>query len=220
MNVLVIGDLHLPFVHRHYLAFCKETQKKYKCKKVVQIGDVVDNHALSYFDHDPDGWSPKDEMAKADKELKKWFKAFPSVSLCLGNHDRLVDRKGKTHGLPSRAFRAFRDIWNLPEAWQESFEHEIEGVLYKHGEGYSGKMPHMAAAEAERMNVVIGHIHTVAAFGWTASERDCIFGMAVGCGIDRHTYAFQYGRSFKKKPILAAGVVYDGQDGQVIRMKL
>lgn len=220
MNRLVIGDTHLPFVHRHYLAFCKQTQKKYKCKETVHIGDLVDNHAISYFDTDPDGQSIKDEMEKADRELHKWFKAFPSLFLCRGNHDRLVDRKGKTHGLPTRAFKAFRDIWNLPDAWQDNFEFEKDGVLYKHGLGYGGKTPHLAAAQAERVSTVIGHVHTVAGVEWTASEKDCLFGMAVGCGIDRHTYAFSYGRDFKVKPIISCGVVFDGQSALVEKMEM
>jgi hypothetical protein len=33
--------------------------------------------------------------------------------------------------------------------------------------------------------------------------------MNVGSGIDRKTYAFEYGRDFKKKPIIGCGVVTD-----------
>ena len=65
-NVLIIGDSHLPFEHRNYLEFCKGIQQRCKCKKVVHIGDFVDNHAISYHEHDPDGWSPANEMEEAD----------------------------------------------------------------------------------------------------------------------------------------------------------
>ena len=113
-TILVIGDTHLPFEHRHYLEFCKETQKKFKCNSVVHIGDLVDNHAISYHEHDPNGMSPKEEMDLAKKHLVKWFKAFPEVKICKGNHDRMVDRKGRTVGLPDEVFKPFRDIWELP----------------------------------------------------------------------------------------------------------
>lgn len=219
-NVLIIGDPHEPFCHRNYLEFCHETKKKYKCKFTVHIGDGVDNHAISYHEHSPDGYSPADEMKAADKKLKVWFKAFPSVHYCRGNHDRLVSRKSKTVGIPERAFKPFREIWNLPSKWIDAFDFEIDDVLYKHGTGYGGKTPHLMAAQAARMNTVIGHAHTVAGVEYDASERDCIFGMSVGCGIDRHTYAFDYGRDFKKKPILSCGVVFDGESAQVVRMKL
>jgi len=206
-RILVIGDTHEPFCHRDYLGFCVRIRDHFKCSTVIHIGDLVDNHASSYHEHDPDGRSPLDEMALADKKLKEWFKAFPKVKMCLGNHDRMVDRKSKTVGLPSRCFKPFREIWNLPKGWETEFEYEIEGVRYIHGTGYSGENAHVKAALRNRISTVIGHIHTVGAVQYMASSRDVIFGMAVGCGIDRKSYAFSYGRDFMNKPILGCGVV-------------
>src|SRR3990167_4579601 len=104
-NVLVIADTHIPFEKKGYLDFCRRIHKAYKCVRIIHIGDLVDNNAISYHEQDPDGWSPEDEMKESDKHLEEWFKAFPQVSLCLGNHDRLPDRKGKTVGLPRRCFK-------------------------------------------------------------------------------------------------------------------
>jgi len=207
-RVGVIGDTHEPFAHRDYLSFCvRILLDHYKCDEIVHIGDLVDNHAMSYHEHDPDGRSPADEMALADKKLKEWFKAFPKVKLCLGNHDRLPDRKRKTVGLPSRCFQPFRQIWNLPKTWECEFEYVIGDVLYKHGTGLSGENAHVKAALMNRMSTVIGHTHIVGAVQYLASPRDIIFGMNVGCGIDKKAYSFDYGRDFNKKPILGCGVV-------------
>lgn len=206
-TVLTIPDLHIPFHHRNALDFCKRIYKDLKCTKVVFIGDLVDNHAISYHEHDPDGWSPEDEMKEADKHLQKWFKAFPNALYCLGNHCRMVDRKGKTVGLPSRCFKRFRDIWNLPKGWKDDFSHTINGVKYLHGTAYSGDLAHLRAAHDNRSCVVMGHLHSVCGIDYSANEEDCIWGMSVGCLIDRKTYAFEYGRDFKKKPILAVGIV-------------
>jgi predicted phosphodiesterase len=207
MKVLVVGDLHCPFEHPRYIDFCKRIYKQLKCTDVVFIGDIVDNHAISYHEHDPDGWSPEDEMKEADKHLEKWFKAFPVARVCIGNHDHLVDRKSKTVGLPSRAFKSFREIWNLPKGWKDDFSHIIGGVKYIHGTSYSGDFAHLKAAVDNRMSCVMGHLHSVCGIGYTANEVDCIWGMSVGCGIDKKSYAFSYGRDFKKKPILSLGVV-------------
>lgn len=221
MNVLVIGDTHIPFERKDYLDFCLETKKKYKCNKVVHIGDLVDNHAISYHEHDPDGMSPKEEMAQSDKHLEKWFKAFPNVLLCRGNHDRLADRKQKTVGLPSRVFKPFRDIWKLPKGWRDDWHFLLDGVLYKHGTGYGGKYPHIQAAHDNRCSTVIGHGHSVAGVEWSASDFDIVFGMSVGCGIDRDTYAMAYEKNFKRKPILGCGVVADnGQNSLFVPMEL
>jgi len=548
-NILVIGDTHQPFEHRHYLSFCKETQKKYKCKTVVHIGDLVDNNAISYHEHDPNGWSPADEKKEADKHLKPWFKAFPTLKLCRGNHDCyceetdvltlngwkkgvsltdqdsvatlnisnnnieyqkptaiirkeyngemikiksrqnidllvtpshrmlisskdtkisdpiysftaahrlngayryfavsgdsprseladysdnlirllgwvltdggqesnrfiiyqskkenfgkirnilsclgieykervrhrdithvcgkilvkpprpqhefaflledpihlqlidnckkvfpyqikhfskrqfnllldsildgdgtkfwetrspnrnscvlygtkrfleniqamcvqnkymatlikyrdkdwklniirdkikvgvtdsiecvdyqglvwcasvpnttlvvrrngivsiqgncLVDRKSKTIGLPRCFFAPYRDIWNFPKTWEDSFEFVINGVLYKHGTGLSGKYGHVNAAINSRMKTVIGHLHSVLGIEWLVSSRDRIFGMCVGSGIDRKAYAFAYGKDFPRKPVLGCGVVLNnGEDALPIPMKM
>ena len=220
-TTLVIGDTHVPFEHKGYLGFCKRIYKAFKCVRVVHIGDLVDNHAISYHEHDPDGWAPADEMKEADNHLKAWFKAFPKVSLCLGNHDRLPDRKGKTVGLPRRCFRSFRERWGLPKTWKTDFAFVYDNVCYQHYA--SGKYGYIQAALDNRMNTVTGHLHSSAGVGLVANEKDLIFGMGVGCGINRHTYTFNYGRQMRKKPIISCGIVSAtkyGVNAQVFPMEL
>jgi predicted phosphodiesterase len=209
-NVLVIGDTHLPFEKKHYLDFCIETQKKYQCGKVVHIGDVVDNHSISYHEHHPDGLSPRDEMEQAQKTLYKWFKAFPKVMVCKGNHDILATRKAITFGLSDKLMKPFREVWEFPSGWEYDWNYYLCGVKYQHGTGYSGQTAHMKGAVANRMSTVQGHCHSVAGINWSANELNLIFGMSVGCGIDRMKYAFWYGRDFKEKPIISCGVVLEG----------
>jgi predicted phosphodiesterase len=181
----------------------------------------VDNHAISYHEHDPNGRSPADEMVEADKHLKRWFSAFPQVYLCRGNHDRLVDRKSKTFGLPDRAIKTFREMWNLPLGWQDDFSWEFYGVRFTHGTGLSGERAHIKAAEQGRQSTVIGHTHSTGAVTYLVSENDRIFGMNVGSGIDRKSYAFEYGRDIIKKPFLGCGVVTDkGKFAQVFPMDI
>jgi len=219
-SVLIVGDTHFPFVKKGYLEFCLDIKRRVKCEQVVHIGDLCDNHAISYHEHDPNGRSPIDEMVEADKHLKQWFKAFPSLFLCKANHD-LVDRKARTEGLPDRLFRPFREIWGLPNGWKNEFNFDIDGVVYQHGTGYSGDNAHLKAAYNNRASTVIGHTHSGAGVGYIANEKDCIFGMNVGCGIERNTYAMNYGRDFKKKPIISCGVVTDhGQYCQIFTMPL
>ncbi len=181
----------------------------------------MDNHAISYHEHDPNGRSPIDEMNEADKRLKRWFGAFPELYLCLGNHDRLVFRKGKTYGIPNEALKTFREMWKLPKTWYDDFSWEFYGVRFTHGTGLSGERAHIKAAEQNRQSTVIGHTHSTLACNYLVSEKDRIFGMNVGCGIDRKTYAFEYGRDLLKKPVLGCGVVTDkGKYCQVFPMEL
>ena len=205
-----MADTHIPFEHRHYLDFCLGIRDKFKCGTIVHIGDLVDNHAISYHEHDPNGWSPQQEMEVADKHINAWIKAFPKLNLCRGNHDSLVDRKGKTVGLPKRCFKPFREIWKLPKGWIDAFEFQIQGTKFIHGTGYSGKYSHVQAAYDSRQSTVIGHTHSVAGIEWSANSKNIIFGMNVGSGIDRKKYAFAYGKDMRRKPVLGCGIVTDG----------
>jgi len=208
-NSLIIGDSHIPFEHPHYLDFVVQIQKRVKCKNVFHIGDLVDNHSISYHEKDPDGKSPKEEYKDAKKKLLLWKKAFPEMRICRGNHDCLVDRKGRTAGLPSEVFKQYREIWEFPEGWVDDWDFDFHGVYLTHGTGYSGKNAHVQAAYDARKSAVIGHIHSVGAVQYIDTGTRPIFGMQVGCGIDRRKYAFAYGKDFRYKPILGCGVMTD-----------
>src|SRR5210317_2075201 len=78
-NILIIGDLHEPFCLDGYLDFCKDTYNKYKCNKVIFIGDIIDNHFSSYHETDSNGMGGGDELRFAKKKIAKWYKAFPQA---------------------------------------------------------------------------------------------------------------------------------------------
>ena len=61
-RVLVIGDTHFPFVREDYLPFLVDTYNKYDCDTVVHIGDVVDNHGISYHETEHDAFGVEQEM--------------------------------------------------------------------------------------------------------------------------------------------------------------
>ena len=219
-NTLYIGDTHFPFENENYLDFLLEIRERVKCKNVKHVGDLVDNHAISYHEHDPDGHSPKDEFNLARKTISKWAKAFPKLKMAIGNHDALVYRKGKTSGLPSSVFKSVHEIWGLPSTWEVGFEFLDHDVRTFHGTGYAGKTPHIQAAYDSRRSAVIGHCHSVGGVEYIDTDGKGIFGMSTGCGIDRHKDAFAYGKDFRFKPILGCGVTTDyGRYAQFFPMK-
>lgn len=160
-------------------------------------------------------------MREADEHLKRWFGAFPELYLCRGNHDRLVSRKGKTFGLPDRVLKTFREMWEFPQGWKDDYSWEFYGVRFTHGTGLSGEKAHIRAAMMNRQSCVIGHVHSTLATNYLVSERDRIFAVNCGCGIDRHSYAFEYGKEILNKPALGCAVVTDkGNFAQVFPMIL
>lgn len=210
-NVLVIGDTHIPYEHPGYLSFVKSVQVAYSCQRVVHIGDVTDNHAISYHESDPDLAGAGDEYKTALQHLRKWYRAFPAVKVCIGNHDALPARKGTTGGLPARFIRTMREIWEAPKGWDFAPEHLIDGVMFTHvpigGNTLTGQL---RGAERSMTSLVTGHMHTVAGVAYSAGLRATVFAMATGCGIDRHSPAFAYAQHSKFKPTIGCGVVFEG----------
>jgi UDP-2,3-diacylglucosamine pyrophosphatase LpxH len=213
-NVLIIGDSHLPFEHKGYLPFLEKIRDKYSISddNVYNAGDIVDNHAISFHQHDANGMSAGDEMKLVKERVKEWIKVFPKMKITTGNHDALSARQLAAAGIPKQYFRTLNEVYDLPEEWL--FENEFwinEETKLIHGLGFSGMYPHANAAKTNMCNVIMGHIHSVAGVHWIVNERTKIYGMAVGCGIDRHKYAFEYAFTMARKPVLSCGVLLDGK---------
>ena len=219
-NVLVIGDTHEYFTLPNYREFCKEVEMQYRCGTVIHIGDLVDHHSINFHEHNPNGLSPADEIKKTTQHISKWAKAFPNMTLLLGNHDQMIARKIKAVGLPAVVVKSLQEIYGMPATWNVVHEYQLFGIRFIHGTGYSGAYPHVSALTKSRQSVVLGHVHSVAGIAYSASPLDCIFGMAVGSGADRDTYAFQYADNMDKKPIISCGVITDRKNPQIITMDL
>lgn len=217
-RTLVIGDTHAPFTHKHYLEFCERIRDKHRCDVVGHIGDEVDNHAISYHEKNPDGSSAGDEGERAQKMLQGWYKAFPKVKVCIGNHGNLHARQARTAGLPKRFIKEHKDAWQAPKGWVWALRHEVDGMQLIHGTKFSGALGHLRAAKEHRQSTVIGHLHSFGGVAYTATHHDCLFGMNVGCGIDIEAYAFEYGIEFPIRPTLGCGVVIDGVEAYFERM--
>ncbi len=210
MRVLVIGDIHLPAVHPRYLDFCRDTRDRWKCSKIVFIGDVVDHHNISFHPREVDAPSVGAEMDMAMEGVAEWRDEFPSAVVTIGNHDERIYRKAASAGIPGRTLLSYAKLWETPKwSWQEDIV--IDGVHYFHGTNHSGDRPALLAARASMQSTVIGHCHSVAGFQWQAGPNGWIFGCDVGCGIDIHHIAMRYGRALSRKPILGAAVVIDGE---------
>lgn len=199
-GVLEIGDLHEPFCLDDYLQFCIEQKNKYKCDKIVFMGDIIDNHYASYHETDPDGLSAVEELNTAIERIHKWRDAFPQAVVIIGNHDRLVIRKAFTAGISKKWIKSYAEVLQTP-GWQFTEEYILHDVLYVHGEQGSA----VARAKADLISTVQGHRHTEAYTNFVVGKNLKIFGKQVGCGIDKDSYAMAYAKA-GKKPAIGLGV--------------
>jgi metallophosphoesterase superfamily enzyme len=200
-NVLVVSDLHIPFELPGALEFCRKQQEKFNCGTIVFIGDIIDNHAQSFHDSDPDGMSAKDELNLAALKLQDWYKVFPNAVVTIGNHDRINARKLFSIGLSKRWLKPLGEILGVPN-WKFVEEFIFNDVLYVHGEGGQA----IKKCRDEMISVVSGHHHTEGYVNYAAGYKNQCFAMQVGTLIDFNTYAFAYAQR-GKKPILSCGVV-------------
>ena len=204
-NILVIGDLHEPFCLDGYLEWCKEQYKTYNCNQVIFIGDILDNHAFSYHEPDPDGMSAGNELELAIKKVQKWYEAFPYADITIGNHDRMCSRKRFTAGIPSAWIKSYNEVLGTPNwNWVESIVYD--DVLYEHGEGGQAQ----SKAKNNLMSSVCGHTHTEAYTKWFVGKRFRVFGTQVGCGVNSKSYAAAYAKNYKKQAIGCAVVLNNG----------
>jgi predicted phosphodiesterase len=194
-RILVIGDIHAPFVLKGYLEFCKDIYAKYNCNQVIFIGDIIDNHYSSYHEADPDGMGGADELACAIEMIKEWSETFPVADVLIGNHDRLIMRKAFSSSIPKQWIKGYNEVLCTNWNWVDRIVYD--NVQYVHGEGGTAK----TKAKNDMMSTVQGHIHTEAYTEWLVGRNFRIFATQVGCGVDSSSYAAAYAKNFKKQAI-------------------
>ena len=210
LTILAIPDLHCPFNHKDAFDFLQAIKKRYKPDEVVCLGDELDAHALSDYTTDPDGYSAGQELEAGMVEMRKLYKIFPDVKVCTSNHGARPFRKAYKHGIPRAYLRDYKEFMDAPKGWVWRDSWEIDGVIFEHGEGFSGAQGALKSALANMQSTVIGHLHSFAGIQWSANPKHLIFGFNAGCLIDRDSYAFAYGAKMKSKPILGCGIISKG----------
>ena len=214
-RVLIVGDLHAPFVRYGYLEFCKQVYYKYDCNEVVMIGDLIDNHFSSYHEIDPDGHGAGAELQKAKEEISNWYKAFPKAKVCTGNHDAIPYRKAMTAGLSSSWIKSISEVIDVPN-WEFGEEFVIDGNRYCHGTGRKARI----RAKDDMMSIIQGHYHSESYIEHFVGHKYRIFAMQIGCGVDDKSYAMAYGKHFKKM-IINCGVILENGELPILEfMKL
>ena len=214
----VVGDLHAPFTHKGYLPFLIDTFKTWGVTDVVFAGDIVDLHAISRHQTEPSAKGAEREYQMAYDVLQEYVKAFPIAKVVLGNHDCIPSRQVATLGMPEVFLKSFHELWGLPEEWEIDNHFIIDNTLYHHGLGASGQNGAINKALNERMSVVQGHQHSSFQIEYRANQRDIIFGISCGCGVDNSAYSFNYGKYAIKKPILGTAIIKSSSEAYIVPM--
>ena len=208
-RILVISDLHIPYHREDSFEFLKEIKKEYKPDTIVNIGDEIDCHALSFHDHNPDLASAGHELVRAKDFIKELESIFPEMTLLDSNHSSLVYRRAIKSGIPRGYLKEYNEFlnvkkWNwvdnltlsLPNKQRCFFTHGISADVTK-------------VSQINGMSCVQGHFHSKFKKEYWANPDALFFAMQVGCLIQQTNMAFQYSKNFKTKFIMGCGMIVD-----------
>lgn len=210
-RILVISDQHFPYNHPDIIAFLRALKVKYKFDRVINIGDEVDYHSISFHEHNPDLLSPSDELETAINRLKPLYKLFPKVDVIESNHGSLVYRKGVAMGLPRHVFKSYREILEAPKGWNWHFDLTLKMsngayCYFHHGKAASG----LKLSQSMGMSVVQGHFHEKFCIEYWGNPLGLYWSMQVACLVEDSTLAFNYNKTNLKRPIIGCGVILNG----------
>lgn len=116
-NILIVPDLHMPYVHKDAFRFLQAVQKAYKTKETLCVGDLIDHHSGSYHETEPDAYSPAEEYRRAKKQMKQLQALFPKMVISYGNHDEIAKRKLRTVGLAADMVSDYNALYKLKPGW-------------------------------------------------------------------------------------------------------
>jgi len=179
--------------------------KKWKCKEVYFLGDLLDNHYMSFHDTDPDGYSANEEFKKAIVQLKEFNKAFPVAKVTVGNHDNIPNRKAFNAGLSNHWIRSVGEMlkfknWRYADVWWHN------DIMICHGLG----MQAFSRMKKDMVSVIQAHLHSKSYIIYEVGVDRKTFAMQLGCGIDNNTFAMAYGKWYPRQHI-NVGILKDGK---------
>jgi|TARA_R110002096_G_scaffold7665_1_gene33011 predicted phosphodiesterase len=209
-SVLVISDLHIPYHHKDSFEFLKAVKKKFKPDTVVNIGDLLDFHAISMHEHNPDLPSAGDELNLAKSYVRELEQIFPDVTEVHSNHSSLVYRRAIKYGMSSQFLKPYGDFLGTKNwKWADDLTLEMSNgkrVHFTHGKSADV----LKVSQTMGMSAVQGHYHTKLSISYWANPDNIYWGMQVGCLINQKSLAFSYAKNFSTRFMLGCGIIIDG----------
>lgn len=209
-KVLVISDLHIPYHVADSMRFLYEIKKKYKPDIVLSVGDIFDNHAISFHPSNHDLFSAGHELEQCIELIhqKKYGLAtmFPNLLILSSNHDDLYARKIKVNGLPIKVLKELKEIYDTPGwNWYEKIILKVknfEEVYCVHGQSSNG----LKLANHLGCSALQGHFHTAQNISYSTNtvSNKRRWSMQVGCLVGSGL-AFEYNKLQLARPELGVG---------------
>lgn len=209
-RILVISDMHLPYQHKDSIKFLKEIKKQFKPDTTLSIGDLLDQHALSFHDSSPELYSAGMELDKAKEYVRELESVFPKLLEVDSNHSSMIYRRALKHGLPKAYLKDYGDFLETKKwKWVDDLTLTMSNgqrCFFTHGRSADI----LKVSQTMGMSAVQGHYHTKFVISWWANPDNLFFGMNVGCLIDQKSMAFNYAKNFRTRFIIGCGIILNG----------
>lgn len=211
--MLFVPDLHIPYEHPDALAFIKKVKKQYKPNVVVNLGDMLDFHDISFHDSDPDLARAGEELELAREKIAEWEKVIPEQYIVGSNHGDLPLRKFKASGLPKALLRNYNEIYDVGPKWKfvddltiETGSKYLPDIYVAHGI----KKNALQVAQQRGQRFICGHYHEDFNVRYAGNPNCLIWAVMSGCLINKKALAFEYNKLNLNRPVLGCTVVLYG----------
>ena len=202
--------MHIPYHHKDAIKFLKEIKKEFKPDTTISIGDLLDQHALSFHDSSPELYSAGHELDKAKEYVKELESVFPKLIEVDSNHSSMIYRRALKHGLPRAYLKDYGDFLETKKwKWVDDLTLTMSNgqrCFFTHGRSADV----LKVSQTMGMSAVQGHYHTKFVISWWANPDNLFFGMNVGCLIDQKSMAFNYAKNFRTRFIIGCGIIING----------
>ncbi len=209
-RILVISDMHLPYQHKDAIKFLAEIKKEFKPDRVINIGDLLDFHAISMHTHDPDLASAGHELTMARKYVKELESIYPQVTEVDSNHSSLVYRRAIKYGMSREFLREYGEFLGTKKwKWVDDLTLTMSNgqrCFFTHGRSADV----LKVSQTMGMSAVQGHYHTKFVVSYWANPDNLFFAMNVGCLINQKSLSMNYAKNFRTRFILGCGIILDG----------
>ena len=209
-RILVISDMHLPYQHKDAIKFLAEIKKEFKPDRVINIGDLLDFHAISMHTHDPDLASAGHELTMARKYVKELESIYPQVTEVDSNHSSLVYRRAIKYGMSREFLREYGEFLGTKKwKWVDDLTLTMSNgqrCFFTHGRSADV----LKVSQTMGMSAVQGHYHTKFVISYWSNPDNLFFAMNVGCLINQKSLSMNYAKNFRTRFILGCGVILDG----------
>ena len=202
--------MHLPYQHKDSITFLKEIKKEFKPDTTISIGDLLDQHALSFHDSSPELYSAGMELDKAKEYVRELENVFPKLIEVDSNHSSMIYRRALKHGLPKAYLKDYGDFLETKKwKWVDDLTLTMSNgqrCFFTHGRSADV----LKVSQTMGMNCVQGHYHTKFVISYWANPDNIFWAMNVGCLINQKSMAFSYAKNFRTRFIIGCGIILNG----------